>query len=173
MSQLFCYRLFPLVEPSGEAAAVIAVAGAPVGWIEDLPRGEYTLLTFSDRTAEDLGAVYGTQPVSYNNMGANGQRIDALTVNAYLMTRTYRTPEMINALAELQACVRENIFLIQDTPGTHPAWQMIDPSIEMLWDNVFEAPADYVYQPAAAGGGFQPTVIEGGAAGGAAVANDR
>jgi len=142
----------------GEAAAVIAVAGAPVGWIADLPAGEYTLLTFSDRTAEDLAAVYGTQPVSYNNMGANGQRINALTVNAYLMTRTYRTPEMVNALAELQACVRENIYLIQDTPGTHPAWQAIDPSIDMLWNNVFVPPADFVYRPARATGGVSPIV---------------
>jgi hypothetical protein len=124
----------------GQAHAVISVAGAPVQWISDLPQGEYSLLTVGPSTQENLASVYGVQPVSYNNMGENGQRIDALTVNALLMTRTYRTDRMIGALAELQDCVRNRIFEIQDTPGTHPAWQMIDPMAEMLWDNVFEAP---------------------------------
>lgn len=137
---------------SGQAHAVVSVAGAPVQWISDLPQGEYTLLTVGANTQENLASVYGTQPVSYNNMGANGQRIDALTVNALLMTRTYRTDKMIGALAELQSCVREKIFEIQDTPGTHPAWQMIDPNAEMLWDNIFQAPtrASTVSAPAAA-----------------------
>jgi TRAP-type uncharacterized transport system substrate-binding protein len=145
----------------GEVAAVVSVAGAPVQWISDLPRGEYSLLEVSERTVEDLASVYGTQPVSYNNTGANGQRIDALTVNALLMTRTYRTPEMINALAELQACVQENIFLIQDTPGTHPAWQAIDPNAEMLWDNLFQVPSGFTYRASSLDPSL--TVIEGGA----------
>lgn len=130
---------------NGEADAMLAVAGAPVEWISKLPKSQYSLLTFNDRTAENLAEVYGTQPVSYTNLGTNGQRTDALTVNALLMTRTYRTPEMIGALSELQACVRENIFTIQDTPGTHPAWQMIDPNAEMLWDNIFTPPAEFTY----------------------------
>ncbi len=130
---------------AGEADALLGVAGAPVKWISSLPKGMYTMLTINDAVAKELSDVYGTLPVSYTNLGENGQRIDTLTVNALLMTRTYRTPEMINALAELQACLRAKIFEIQDTPGTHPAWQMIDPSAEMLWDNVFVPPQGFTY----------------------------
>lgn len=135
---------------SGEVSAVLAVAGAPVQWIEELPAKKYSLLSVSDRDTEALSAVYGVSGISYDNLGETGQRMNALAVDALLMTRTYRTDDMIGALAELQSCVRNKIYEIQDTPGTHPAWQGIDPNRDMLWDNQFVAPEVSAVTPAAA-----------------------
>lgn len=133
---------------SGQVAAVLAVTGAPTAWVAALPKGQYKLLVAGKTMEEAVSAVYATSGISYDNMGQTGQQISALSVDSLLMTRTYKTPEMVNALAELQKCVQDNIFLIQDTPGTHPAWQTIDPSREMKWDNLFIAPAQPLAAPA-------------------------
>jgi hypothetical protein len=106
-------------------------------WIESLPKGKYKLLTVSKGTTDKLKEIYSTSSVSYDNMGQTGQVLEALAVDAILFTRTYHTPKMINALKGLQACVRAKIHEIQDTPGTHPVWQSIDPERDMKWDKVF------------------------------------
>lgn len=131
---------------NGQAHALASTVGWPAAWIENLPEGQYKLLEFSDRTLEDLQDVYGTTGVSYDNLGSSGQQIDTISIAAVLFTREFSKPEMVNALAELQACVRANIGEFKDTLGTHAAWQEIDPSREMKWQNVFEAPAGYSYR---------------------------
>jgi hypothetical protein len=71
-------------------------------------------------------------------MGDIGQQVEAFSVPSVLMTRTYKSQKMLAALSELQACVKGKIGEIQDEPGTHPAWQAVDPSAEVLWDKVFK-----------------------------------
>lgn len=126
---------------AGQTDAILSVAGKPVKWIEELPKGQYKLLGVTEGTLGKLEAVYGNSNVSYDNLGETGQSLKALSVDSILMTRTYRTPKMVNALAAVQACVKEKIFEIQDTPGTHAAWQGIDPSRQPKWDNLFTAAA--------------------------------
>ncbi len=123
---------------SGAVNVVLSVAGAPVKWLEDLPQGKYKLLTVPSSIVDKLADVYDVANISYDNMGKTGQAIKALGVDSILFTRTYRTDKMVNALAELQSCVKEKIYEIQDTPGTHPVWQTIDPSRSVKWDKVFK-----------------------------------
>jgi uncharacterized protein len=123
---------------SGEVDAVIAVVGAPAKWVEELPRGQYKLLTVSKAVQDKLGEIYNITSINYDNMDDIGQSIEALGVDSILFTRSYRTPKMLDALSELQNCVREKIYEIQDTPGTHPVWQRIDPSREVKWDKTFK-----------------------------------
>lgn len=120
-----------------EVSAVLAVVGAPAKWIEGLPRGKYQLISIQS-VKEKLKSIYGTRTVSYDNLGANGQAIEALSVDSILFTRKYTIPKMVNALAELQACVRKKIGEIQDTGTTHPVWQQIDPARLIKWDNIFK-----------------------------------
>lgn len=136
---------------SGQVAAVMQTVGAPASWIEDLPAGQYRLLNVSEGTAGQVSQVYGISGVSYDNM-ANGGLVNVLTVQATLFTRTYRTEDMQNALATLQACVIDNLYAIQDTAGTHPAWQRIgevENLTDIRWSNLFEAPAGFTYGDAA------------------------
>lgn len=133
---------------SGQVAAVLAVTGAPTAWVAALPKGQYKLLVAGKTMEEAVSAVYATSGISYDNMGQTGQQISALSVDSLLMTRTYTKADMVNALAELQQCVREKISDFQDTAGTHPAWQTIDPSRDMKWDNLFAAPAQPLAAPA-------------------------
>jgi uncharacterized protein len=125
---------------NGGASAIVATVGYPAAWIEALPDEEFTLLKATG-IVKDVEAVYGLSGVSYDNLGTSGQAIEALAVDAILFTRKFDKPEMVSALAELQACVRENISEFRDTLGTHPAWQRIDPAREMKWSNLFIAPA--------------------------------
>ena len=126
---------------SGQADAVLAVAGYPVDWIGTLPAKQYKLLSVPAGAKAALAAVYDMAGVSYNNLGATGQTLETLKVDAVLMTRTYRTPKMIEALSELKSCLQEKIYEIQDTPGTHAAWQGMDLTRDMKWDNVFTSTA--------------------------------
>ena len=119
---------------SGQVSAVVSVVGAPAEWVEALPQGKYKLLSVTENTQTKLIDIYSISSINYDNMGKTGQSIDALAVDAILFTRTYRTPKMVQALGELQSCVKEKIYEIQDTPGTHQVWQ------NMKWDNLFTAP---------------------------------
>ncbi len=123
---------------TGKVDAVLAVVGAPAKWVEELPKGKYKLLGVTKDLQDKLNDVYDVANVSYDNMGKTGQSLNVFGVDAMMFTRVYRTPKMLNALAEFKTCVREKIFEIQDTPGTHPVWQSIDPTRPMKWDNVFE-----------------------------------
>jgi len=128
---------------SGQAHVVVSTVGFPATWIRDLPSDAYKLLDVLPTTQETVANVYGTTGVSYDNL-VNGGRVNALSVQAILFTRTYRTEEMLNALAALQSCVVDHLYEIQDTAGTHPAWQGIpsqEAMTDILWENMFEAPA--------------------------------
>ncbi|MEX0918037.1 MAG: hypothetical protein WDZ93_02685 [Candidatus Paceibacterota bacterium] len=121
----------------GQADAIIATVGYPASWIEELPKGEFKLLEVGKQLTEDVESVYGLSTVSYDNLGSTGQGTETLTVDALLFVWEYKTPEFVNALSELQSCVRENILRFQEEPGMHPAWRRINPSREMKWENVF------------------------------------
>lgn len=125
----------------GKARALISTVGYPAAWIEQLPDGKFKLLEVSEGLAEDVDAVYGLTGVSYDNLSVGGQSLQTLAVDALLFAWEYKSEKFVNALAELQACVRENIVKFQEDPGMHPAWRRIDPSREMKWENVFVAPA--------------------------------
>lgn len=124
---------------NGSVDAILAVVGAPAKWIDALPKGQYKLLSVAKADLDHLKDIYSTTDVSYDNLGTNGQAIQTLAVDSILFTRVYHTPSIINAIGELQSCVKKKIYTIQDTPGTHPVWQTIDPNREVKWDRVFSA----------------------------------
>jgi len=115
----------------GKAQAVLAVAGAPSGWVSDLPAGQYKMLSFKQATIERLVAIYSGAQVSYDNLGAEG--VKTVSTNAVLFTRQFTDPKMIDALARLRRCLQDAVPVLQNTRNTHPKWQDVNPNAKSKW----------------------------------------
>ncbi|MDO8260087.1 MAG: TAXI family TRAP transporter solute-binding subunit [Candidatus Magasanikbacteria bacterium] len=121
---------------NGEVACIIAVVGAPAPWIKVLPKKQFKLLSAKEE-ADRLKDFYSISTIKYDNLGSTGQTVKTFNTDCILFTREYRSPQTIKALTELQMNIRKNIYLIRDTPHTHPAWQKVDPSRPAKWDKNF------------------------------------
>lgn len=110
--------------------AGLFVGGAPLGSLEGLSR-EYKLLTVDEKTATKMAAVYTRARVSYANMNSMG--VPTVATDAILVTRDYKTPSYVAALATLRQCVHSNIDELRDKAGNHPKWQFVDPQNKGKW----------------------------------------
>lgn len=101
-------------------AALFSV-GAPSPAIAALPP-TFKLLPL--RGNSDTAAVYSPAKLQYANLNGN-RAVDTLSSQALLVSRTFRAPETLAALAALRKCLTDNLGKIQDKSGTHPAWQNV------------------------------------------------
>jgi hypothetical protein len=52
---------------------------------------------------------------------------------ALLITREYKTPKFVAALRKFRQCFFDNLDELKETPGTHKAWQKVDPANHGRW----------------------------------------
>ena len=110
--------------------AAIIVAGAPSGAVEKLPVNQFKLLAL--RGNSDTATVYDARKVEYRNLN-DGRSVDTLSTQALLVTRTWRSDDMLRSLSGLRQCLRKNAGKIADTTGSHAKWQDVDPVSQGKW----------------------------------------
>lgn len=115
---------------SGEIDAAIVVAGAPSSFVASLPQNQYKLLPI--RGNNDTNVAYSPTKVQYQNLG--GRSVDTLSTQALMVSRNFRSPQMLGNLANLRKCFQDNLEKIQDKRGSHPKWQDVDASQQGKWE---------------------------------------
>lgn len=115
---------------SRKVDGAILVGGAPMSIVEELSGADFTLVPFSQNTVSRLKNVYSPARLHYANLNAN---VTTIATDALLLTREYKSPEMIQALANFRACAFAAIPKLQDLTGTHPKWQLVDVNKKGTW----------------------------------------
>lgn len=127
----------------GKIQAALMVGGSPLPVVAGLGP-DYKLLPIPESVAAKMKGVYRPARLNYNRMNAAG--VPTVATDAIFVTREYKTPKMIQALAKFRACAFEKIDELKETTGTHPKWQAVDVNNKGRWA-WYDLPA---VQPAAA-----------------------
>lgn len=114
----------------GRIQAALMVGGAPYGEIAALGP-DFKLLAIPESVAAKLKSVYRPARLSYAKMGAAG--VPTVATDAIFVTREYKTPKMVQALAKFRACAIEKIDELKETTGTHAKWQAVDVANKGKW----------------------------------------
>lgn len=117
---------------SGDLDAILVVGGAPHGLVKALPPA-FKILPIPQDLVTKLSAskLYFPAKLSYQNLNASG--VQSVATQALLVTRVYRSQEMIGKLKNMRACFDAKLGNIQDKTGTHPKWQEVDASNHGGW----------------------------------------
>lgn len=115
----------------GQIDAALIQAGAPSDAVKALPNGRFKFLPL--RSNQELSVVYNPTKIQYANV-SEGKAVDTLNTRALLVTRTFKSQEVMNNLAKLRACFASNLAKIQDKDGTHPKWQDVDLGEHGKWE---------------------------------------
>ena len=115
----------------GEIDTILIVAGAPSKAVAGLDR-RFRVLPVTPNVAKTVSGVYTPTKVSYSNLGAAG--VDTVSTQALLVTRTYRSSQMLAGLSKFRSCFETQLGNIQDKTGTHPKWQDVDANNLGKWD---------------------------------------
>ncbi|HWP61028.1 MAG TPA: hypothetical protein VN495_00280, partial [Candidatus Paceibacterota bacterium] len=115
---------------SDQIDAILAVGGQPLAWISELSR-DYKLLEIPDRFAKQMDAAYDRATLSYRNLAQDG--ISTVSTMSLLVTRNYASAKRVEQLLSLRQCAADHLDDIRDTNGTHPKWQVIDPTKDSKW----------------------------------------
>jgi TRAP-type uncharacterized transport system substrate-binding protein len=110
---------------NGDIDAAVFVGGAPLTNLENLGP-DYQILSIPSTDVDKLKQVYHAASVTYTNMRPDS--VDTVAADCVLIGRVYKTPKFINALATLRAAVDTKLTEIQETTGSHPKWQEVQPS---------------------------------------------
>lgn len=113
---------------AGQIEAIIAVGGAPLGFVETLNKS-YKLVPIPN--AEVLKAVYRPAKITYTNLDAMG--VATVATDALFVTREYKTEKFSSALGRLRACILANLDELKEGTGMHPKWQAVDAGNKGKW----------------------------------------
>lgn len=117
---------------SGQLDAVVAVGGAPLGFVAGLPSSFKILPIPQDIIAKLVASkLYAPAKVSYENLGAVG--VDTVSTQSLIVSRTYASADMNARLKEFRSCFYNNLNRLKDARGTHPKWQDVQASVRGPW----------------------------------------
>lgn len=118
----------------GEVDSILVVAGAPSKVVLALD-SRYRILSLSDELIKKLTtgdkAIYVPKKISYSNLNQAG--VPSVAVEALFVTRTYRSKKVLDSMKATRECFLEEVGTIQDTRGTHPKWQDVNPDNKGKW----------------------------------------
>lgn len=126
-----------------EVDGAVMVAGAPSEAVKKVT-GKFKLLAL--RGNADTAVVYSAAKIQYANLNGN-RAVDTLASTALMVTRTWRSDEMIAKLAVFRGCFYKNLPKLQDKTGTHPAWQTVVELDQSKWP-LYEFPKAAAATPA-------------------------
>ena len=115
----------------GQIDAAVVVAGAQSKVVEALPNGHFKFMPL--RPNQELSTVYSPTKIQYPNI-SEGKAVDTLATRALLVTRVFRSDEMLGKLSELRSCIIHNVPKLQDKEGTHPKWQDVSTAERGKWE---------------------------------------
>jgi uncharacterized protein len=108
----------------GEIDALLAMGGAPLGWVnEKLNRNEHRLIPF-DINMEKVAGAYRRMNITYTKLGVNA--LPSIATDAVLVTRNFTSGEKIQAVSLLRKCITSELTKIQEADDTHGQWQNVD-----------------------------------------------
>lgn len=110
-----------------DGAVIVAAGGSPA--VKAIT-SKFKLLPL--RGTADTQAVYSPTKVQYAQLNGN-RAVDTLSEQALLVTRTWKSDEMLTKLATLRACFKRKLPSIQDASGTDPAWQEVNVDDTAKW----------------------------------------
>lgn len=114
---------------AGKIDGIIISAGLQSDAVKSI-KGNFKLIPL--RGNSDTAKVYEAVKVEYSNLNG-GRAVDTLGSRALMVTRTWRSQEMLDQLGTFRQCFTSNVGKIQDAQGTHPAWQDVDPTNKGSW----------------------------------------
>lgn len=114
---------------AGQVDAIVISAGLQSDAVKSI-KGNFKLIPL--RGNADTAKVYEAVKVEYANLN-NGRSVDTLGARALMVTRTWRSQEMMDQLGAFRTCFQTNLGKIQDEQGTHPAWQDVNVDDKGSW----------------------------------------
>lgn len=117
-----------------DGAIIVAASGSPA--VQAITP-KFKLLPL--RGNADTAAVYVPTKVQYKQLNGN-RAVDTISEQALLVTRTWKSDEMLTKLAALRACFKRKLATIQDAEGTNPAWQEVNADDTGKWP-MYDLPA--------------------------------
>lgn len=114
----------------GKVDTVLVVGGAPHKLVESLD-ARFRILPVDAATVTKVAGVYSPAKLSYSNLGAAG--VPSVSTQALFVTRTFRSAETQQQLADLRACFVKQLPNIQDAAKSHPAWQRVNELDKGKW----------------------------------------
>jgi uncharacterized protein len=116
---------------TGKIDTALFVAGAPSKAVASLD-GRFRVLAVPPAIAKSVAGVYSPTKISYQNLAAAG--VDTVSTQALMVTRVYRSKQMVDQLGKFRSCFENELGNIQDSKGTHPKWQDVDAAKLGKWD---------------------------------------
>lgn len=116
----------------GHVAAIMMVGGQPLDDIAKAGR-EIKLLSFPEAVAAKLKSVYVPAKLNYSSLGQGGSGIQSIATEALFVTRSYKTPKIVESLGALRGCFKANVDEIAETTGTHKKWRMVSADNQGKW----------------------------------------
>ena len=113
----------------GKLDGIVAVGGQPLGWIRDLPPGQFRLLNFDLKDIPER--IYKPARISYPNLATDS--VQTISVQSLLATRDFKTPERAKLLTQYRQCVIDKIIELREGEGNHPKWSVVEPDSDPPW----------------------------------------
>jgi TRAP-type uncharacterized transport system substrate-binding protein len=110
----------------GEIDAAVFVGASPLPNLEKL-NGEYRLLPISAGLSDRLRSVYKPTTITYAKMDPSP--VTTVSAKCLMVSKEYKGKRMIAQLDEFRKAVYAGLPDIQETPGNHPKWSQVDPSV--------------------------------------------
>lgn len=118
---------------AGSIVAAVYVGAAPLPNISQLPANQYKILKIEGSALEALKGIYKTSSVTYSNLNS-GVPVRTVSVECLLLARVKSTPKFSNALKILRTNFCDKLSELQETRGTHKAWQQVNCENHGSWD---------------------------------------
>jgi TRAP-type uncharacterized transport system substrate-binding protein len=116
---------------SGEAVALFATAGWPVGWIDNLDPNIFTLASLDESYVKKLGEPYKLVKLNYPKLGAMGV-ISAGPRNV-IAVWNYKSKSKVAQIMDFKRCLIENLQDIKEMDGSHPSWGDVEDVEDFTW----------------------------------------
>lgn len=115
---------------NGKVAAMIAMGGIPISWVEKLDRNIFALANVDLADIAALGNPYYASKMNYRTLGV--MNANAITVRNEIIVWDYAGPTG-QRLEELRSFLKNNLEAIKEERGSHPAWQDVDSIEDISW----------------------------------------
>jgi TRAP-type uncharacterized transport system substrate-binding protein len=116
---------------SGEVLALLATAGWPIEWVDNLDSSLFTLASLDESYIKKMGEPYKTVKLNYPKLRAMGV-ITAAPRNI-IAVWNYSSASRIKQIMDFRECIIANLQEIKEMNGSHPSWNDVDDVDDFLW----------------------------------------
>ncbi len=115
-----------------EIQAAVFVGGAPLTNVAALSADAYKLLSINEAAATRLSGVYRRTTINYVNL--HSDNVPTLAPMATIVTRKYTVAKFVAPQRRFRECFYAGLTELQETPGNHPKWQLVNPDDHGVWE---------------------------------------